>query len=168
MAPLALPDGDPTVAPPGYRRLRAERTIGVGDDVFDRARAGLLAWGAHRGAGVRVVPADVAPTVGRDVAIVTHQLGAWVLASCRVIDVVDEHDRWGFTYATLPGHPVSGWESFTVTRSQDGVTFAVDAVSRPAELLVRLGGPIPPYLQRRTAVQYLDAIEAWGQGTTTS
>ncbi|UDY35269.1 DUF1990 domain-containing protein [Dermatobacter hominis] len=162
VAPSAPPsDHRRGAVPAGFRRLRAERTIGVGDATFERARAGLRAWAAHRGAGVEVVPADVEPAVGCDVAIVTRQAGGWVLASCRVVDVVDRPDRWGFTYATLPGHPVSGWESFTVASSEDGVRFEVDAVSRPADLLLRLGGPVPAYLQRRMAVRYLDALEAW-------
>jgi uncharacterized protein (UPF0548 family) len=159
--PTTAPPEEPAAVPSGFHRLRADRTIGGGDDVFRRARAGLQAWAAHRGAGVEVVPADVAPAAGLDVAVVTRRLGLWALAACRVVDVVDEADRWGFTYATLPGHPVDGYESFVVTLDDDGVRFRIDAVSRPADLLMRLGGPVPSFLQRRMAIGYLDALEAW-------
>ncbi len=162
--PTTLPPAGSGPVPEGYHRLRAERTIGVGDDAFGRAREGLQAWAAHRGAGVEVFPADVAPAVGLDVAILTRQAGAWVLAACRVVRVVDDEERWGFTYATLPGHPEDGYESFTVARGEDGVTFRVEAVSRPGALLVRLGGPVPSYLQRRMTVRYIDALEAYVDG----
>jgi uncharacterized protein (UPF0548 family) len=71
----------------------------------------------------------------------------WIEVVCRVVDVVDEPDRFGFAYGTLPVHPDQGEESFTVALLPDGgVVFeiircdeplpgcdesAVDADSRP-------------------------------------
>jgi uncharacterized protein (UPF0548 family) len=55
-----------------------------------------------------------------------------VRAPCRVIYVVDELDRKGFAYGTLPGHPESGEEAFLVDRTDDGsVWLTIRAFSRP-------------------------------------
>lgn len=66
-------------------------------------------------------------------------LGVGVLSlrePVRVIAVVDEPDRRGFSYGTLPGHPLSGEESFVVERRGDGsVWLTIRSVSRPASPL---------------------------------
>ncbi len=55
---------------------------------------------------------------------------------CRVVDVVDQPDRCGFVYGTLPNHPEQGEESFIASRSANGVlTFEIVAVSRPRQIL---------------------------------
>jgi len=52
----------------------------------------------------------------------------------RVISVIDEPDRRGFSYGTLPGHPLCGEEQFTVERRPDGgVWFTVRSFARPGE-----------------------------------
>lgn len=54
-------------------------------------------------------------------------------APCRVIYVIDEPDRKGFAYGTLPGHPESGEEAFVVSQTDDGsVWLTIRAFSRPA------------------------------------
>ena len=54
-------------------------------------------------------------------------------APCRVIYVIDEPDRKGFAYGTLPGHPEDGEESFIVDRTSDGsVWLTIRSFSRPS------------------------------------
>ncbi len=54
-------------------------------------------------------------------------------APCRVIYVIDEPDRKGFAYGTLPGHPESGEEAFIVDRTEDGsVWLTIRSFSRPS------------------------------------
>jgi uncharacterized protein (UPF0548 family) len=83
----------------------------------------------------------------------------------RVVYVVDEPDRRGAAFGTLPGHPLAGEELFVVERrDDDSVWFTVRILSRPAggfwsavwpllrivqAVLVRrylheLTGPLPP------------------------
>ena len=51
----------------------------------------------------------------------------------RVLSVVDEPTRRGFSYGTLPGHPLSGEESFIVEQFGDGsVWLTIRSISRPA------------------------------------
>ncbi|MET0304134.1 MAG: DUF1990 domain-containing protein [Microbacteriaceae bacterium] len=51
----------------------------------------------------------------------------------RVVYVVDEPNRKGFAYGTLPGHAERGEEAFVVDRTDDGsVWLTIRAFSRPA------------------------------------
>ena len=157
---------DPTCAPstsppPGFRSERFSRHIGAGDTDFERARDGLQQWRAHRWAGVDVFPPNAQVTVGETVAIITRQLGLWVLAACRVSSVIDEADSFGFTYSTLPDHPECGYESFIVHRTSDRVRFEIEAVSKPGVLLVQLARPVTEQLQKRATNRYLDALTRW-------
>lgn len=80
---------------------------------------------------------------------------------CRVVYVVDEPDRKGFAYGTLPGHPVSGEEAFVLERGHDGrITFTVSAFSRPATMFAKLGGPVGRTIQHMMTERYLRALDA--------
>jgi uncharacterized protein (UPF0548 family) len=51
----------------------------------------------------------------------------------RVVYVIDEPDRKGFAYGTLPGHPERGEESFVVERRADeSVWLVIRSFSRPS------------------------------------
>lgn len=157
-APTALPAPEP---PSGYRHDIFKRTVGSGRMDFDRARRGLERWAAHRGSGVEIFPSDAPLAAGTTVAILTRQLGLWVLAACRVESVIDEPTRFGFVYATLPDHPEQGYESFIVNEVDGEIIFEIDAVSRPGIPIVRLGAPVTQLLQRRASDAYLAALNSW-------
>jgi uncharacterized protein (UPF0548 family) len=79
-----------------------------------------------------------------------------VRAPCRIVEVIDEPARRGFVYCTLPGHPESGQESFIIERRDDGTTwFTIEAFSRPATRLARLGGPVTHRIQLALTNRYL-------------
>lgn len=158
VAPTCEPSPDP---PAGFHHDRTTRVVGHGPAQFDRARCGIQQWAAHRGAGVEVFPSDAPVASGSVVGLVTRQVGLWLLFSCRVDSVIDEADRFGFVYATLPGHPECGYESFVVALIGDDVVFEIDAVSRPGIALVRVAAPITRVIQRRATEAYLDALATW-------
>jgi uncharacterized protein (UPF0548 family) len=108
-----------------------------------------------------VFPRTAKVIEGETVAILSRQLRIWVLAACRVVDVVDESSTFGFTYATLPDHPECGYESFTVSIEAGRVRFDIDAVSKPGIPLVRVLGPIGSRLQERVSYAYLEALAGW-------
>lgn len=157
-APTALPAPGP---PPGFRHDTFKRTVGSGPGDFERARLGLKQWVAHRGSGVEVFPPDAGLAPGSTVAIVTRQLGLWVLAACRVQTVIDEATRFGFVYATMPDHPEQGYESFVVSNVDGRISFQIDAVSRPGIPIVRLAAPVTRLVQRRACDAYLTALHTW-------
>ncbi len=85
---------------------------------------------------------------------------ACVSIPCRVVAVVDEARRRGFSYGTLPGHPESGEEQFVLEQRDDGrIDFTITAFSRPATLLARLAGPAGRAGQRLMTQRYLDALD---------
>ena len=86
----------------------------------------------------------------------------WAVAPCRIVYVVDEADRFGFAYGTLPGHPEQGEEAFIVESRADGdVRFSVTAFSRPAGTVAKLGAPITRMIQRRVTAGYLNALREY-------
>jgi len=132
----------------------------TGTDVFARGAAALDAWAVHRGAGLSV-RADGALEVGTHVAMAAPLPVGFVEATCRVVERVDEPDRYGFAYGTLPLHPERGEESFVVQRDAGGgVRFTVVAVSRPVHPLARLAPPVAHALQRAAVGRYLEAMRA--------
>src|SRR5437762_1077374 len=81
-------------------------------DSFERGVAAIRDWEVHRGSGLSVL-ADGALAAGTNVAMVAPLPFGYVDVSCRVVEVVDEEDRFGFAYGTLSVHPERGEESFT-------------------------------------------------------
>lgn len=144
-------------APPGYRSETYERVVGRGDAAFPRACAALRDWRPQRAAGMSVW-ADSDIVVGTTVALAAPLPVGFALAACRVVAVVEEEDRWGFAYGTLPVHPESGEELFLVERRGDDVVFRIAVFSRPHDLTARIAAPVARLLQARTTERYLAAM----------
>jgi uncharacterized protein (UPF0548 family) len=82
-----------------------------------------------------------------------------IAAPCRITRVIDEGDRYGFVYATLPGHPERGEESFIVSMAEEGtVRFHIAAISAPADWLTRAAGPLGRAVQSVTTSAYLRSM----------
>lgn len=80
-------------------------------------------------------------------------------APCRVIYTITEPQRSGFAYGTLPGHPESGEEAFSISQRDDGlVVFTITAFSRPATTAARAAGPVGHLIQRHYTAAYLRAL----------
>ena len=64
---------------------------------------------------------------------------------------MNQIDRFGFAYGTLPGHIESGRELFLVewNRADDSVWYSIDVFSRPAFWLIWLGYPYARWQQAR-------------------
>ncbi|MER5179946.1 DUF1990 domain-containing protein [Streptomyces sp. NPDC002896] len=134
--------------PNGFHPLRVRTRVGEGVGVFRTAARAVLSWQMHRAVGVSI---DAAAEAARPGVDVTVGLGR-IKAPCRVVWTVEEDDRAGFAYGTLPGHPECGEESFVVERTDDGtVWLTVTVFSRPAKRWVRAGGPLIRVLQRAYA-----------------
>ncbi len=143
-------------APPaGFTLERYDTAVGRGRQDFVRACEGLRTWATHRTLGVRVHPTSTPVRLG-GVYVVTlgTPVGA-IAAPCRVTRVTDEPAHWGFSYRTLPGHPEVGEEAFDVRlASSDQVRLGIVAVSRHADGVMRLAGPIARLVQRRVTTGY--------------
>jgi uncharacterized protein (UPF0548 family) len=63
---------------------------------------------------------------------------------------MDEVDRFGFAYGTLPGHVECGEEIFMVERTGDGtVRYVIQAFSKPRFWMARLAYPVARAHQRK-------------------
>ena len=156
--PLTYSEQGATAAemPAGYRQVRAEKRIGTGRARFAQAGEAVMRYGMLRGAGLRV---DATAEVAQTGADVLGRLGPFI-APCRVVYVIDEPDRRGFAYGSLPGHAVRGEEMFAVRfdPADEGVYAQVAAFSRPATWWSRLGSPVLAAVQRIVTARYLNAV----------
>src|ERR1039457_635580 len=147
------------VLPPGYHHQRRTAAIGSGPDAFAGAASALLSWQVHLRAGLRVCASSARAEPG---AVLILGLGAGPLritAPCRVVYAVDEPDRRGFGYGTLPGHPECGEEAFIIERhADDTVSFTITAFSRPASRLAKAAGPAGRAIQRQITTRYLRGL----------
>jgi uncharacterized protein (UPF0548 family) len=155
---LTYPEVGATAGPPpkGYRHLHASAVIGHGRARFEDASVDVMRWGMLRGAGLHVDATTEVAAVGSEVIVGLGPLRA----PCRVVYVVDEPNRRGFAYGTLPGHAESGEELFAVRYDPDGdaVHAEVSAFSRHATWWSRLAGPITSLAQRVISRRYLRAL----------
>ncbi|MGC5361643.1 DUF1990 family protein [Streptomyces sp. DT24] len=144
-------DGAP---PPGFRVLRVRTSLGVG--TYDRAAEALFGWQMHRTTPLLSVSGNVeeaSPGIR-----VLLRMGPF-RAPCQVVWTVNERNRTGFAYGTLPGHPECGEEAFILQRSpDDSVDFTVYAVSRPSAWYLRAAGPCGHWAQRAVARRYGRAL----------
>lgn len=141
-----------------FKAFAFDEIVGHGEADFAAAKTVLKAWQMHRGAGVRVEP--VALAVGNDVVLWTRVLGLSLVFACRITEVFDDETTFGFTYATLPGHPEQGVESFRVELDDQDVRLHITGESRPALLLNKLSGPVGPIMQKRFIRKYAASVRA--------
>jgi uncharacterized protein (UPF0548 family) len=112
------------------------------EPVLAAGRAAIQDWAAHRAARVHLEPPRPALREGTVLAVTAGPPVGAVVALCRIVRVVDEPDRFGFAYGTLPLHPEVGEECFLVTREPDGVWVRVRSASKPVALPARLAPPL--------------------------
>lgn len=145
-------------APAGFDDMQRS-TLLVRRD-FDAAANDLFSWRVHDRAGLLVCASDIPLEVGT-VTLMRWGVGPLsVKIPCRVVNVIDEARRKGFSYGTLPGHPETGEEQFLLEQHDDGrIAFTITAYSRPASPLARLGGPVTRAAQRYMTQQYLTALD---------
>jgi uncharacterized protein (UPF0548 family) len=136
--------------PAGYNHLRERTRLGT----VSLAAAGeaILGWRMHRATGTRITASAPRAATGVDVTVGLGVGPMRINGPCRVVWTVEDGDRVGFGYGTLPGHPERGEESFVAERAADGeVWFTVTAFSRPALWYTRAGGPAVVLVQRAYA-----------------
>jgi uncharacterized protein (UPF0548 family) len=140
---------------------RHEFTLGSGRARFERASAALLCWRHFEIPWLRLHGASpVRP--GQVVATVTSVAGLWFVNPCRVVyaHTAPDRDSVAFAYGTLRGHAERGEERFRVSfnPASDEVRYEIDAFSRPARLLAKIGYPVARRLQRRFALSSAEAL----------
>ncbi|WP_307852866.1 DUF1990 domain-containing protein [Kitasatospora sp. RG8] len=147
--------------PAGYAQLRRRIHLGHGRAVLERAGRYVLGWGCQLGTGFAVHPYAPAEEGATVLLRLSPPRLRWprVVIPCRVVWTVDEPDRIGFAYGTLPGHPECGEEAFLVSMDAAGeVWFEVTAFARLAAWYARLGRPVAVLCQYLAIEGYLAAV----------
>ena len=137
------------VLPSGYHHLHRCTVVGSGHRVFAATADALAGWQAHSRAGLSVSASSATAEPGSVLILSLGVAAIRLRAPCRIACVIDEPDRRGFAYGTLPGHPEHGEEAFIISRQRDtAVTFTITAFSRPASPLALAAGPLGRAVQR--------------------
>lgn len=147
--------------PPGYLHVTRHARLGSGAALFRRAADALARWQPERGAGLLVRSDAERAGLGVEFAagVGAGPLRLWV--PCRIVWIVDEPDRYGFGFGTLPGHVERGEESFLLSIDAAGdVWFDIRAFSRPAKWWVKLGAPMARLVQAKVTDRYVAAMRA--------
>jgi uncharacterized protein (UPF0548 family) len=148
----------------GYTVDHNRVRLGEGRETFDRAVAALYEWKMFDLGWARVVPEGAPVEVGTTVAVLAKHYGFHSLNPCRISYTIEQDEgdlvRRGFAYGTLPDHGEKGEERFTVEwrREDDSVYYDLYALSRPNQLLAKLGYPLARHLQHRFARDSLQAM----------
>jgi uncharacterized protein (UPF0548 family) len=146
--------------PNGYNIDRHASVIGHGEADFESARQAIRDWKPFDLPWITTFP-QAAPAQGTMIAVVAQLFGLWWTNVSRVIYTVDESDRFGFAYGTLPHHAESGEELFLVERSlkTDEIHYHITAFSRPRHPLARLGYPFSRGAQKRFGRGSIEAMK---------
>ena len=139
-----------TVAPVGFRRDHNRFLLGRGEQAYQQAITALRNWEQFN-VGWGYAHATTTPiAVGSTVAVVFRALGVWCANTARIVYVIEEHNRFGFAYGTLPEHVESGEERFVIEQLDDGsVYYDLSAFSRVRHPLAKLGYPYVRHLQQQ-------------------
>ena len=136
--------------PAGYDADRTRVKLGTGTEVFDAACDAIRNWRQFPAGWTRVDPPDATIAVGTVIATVARVYGIVTVNACRIVNLIDEPNRFGFAYGTLPGHVEQGEERFLVERTHEGdVYYEILAYSRPRHWLARMSYPLARLAQAR-------------------
>jgi uncharacterized protein (UPF0548 family) len=150
--------------PTGYGHVHRAVTVGAGQAAFEQAVDGLFGWEMHRGVRLAVTRSGAKAAPGGVVVLQSGWGPLRLMIPCRVVYTVNEADRRGFAYGTLPGHrnrarkPSS---SRRRTRARSTSTSAHSA--RPASLLAPGGGPLTRIIQEYASDRYVKAMQRISQ-----
>lgn len=134
--------------PAGYHHVNHSVALAADQFAFDRATDALMTWAMHKRAGLTLAASAERAEAGVTTVMTFGSRLVGLLIPCRVVWTVNEPDRRGFAYGTLPGHPESGEEAFIIERASGGeVTLSIRAFSKPGHTVVRAGSAISRLVQ---------------------
>lgn len=143
----------------GFRFAKHSTFLGRGDEIFDAAVQALRSWDVHRRAGLEVHSDSAFVRPGSTVILVARLPILLITMACRVVEKVEEEDRWGFVYGTLPLHVERGEQSFIVRKNSQGdVEFEISSLSRLGHPLALLAAPIARTLQDKAHRKYIESM----------
>jgi uncharacterized protein (UPF0548 family) len=145
--------------PAGYLHGEWTEVVGSGREVFERVAAAILDWVPQRSVGLRVRATGSPGEVGTVVVLTAGLPRLGYDIPCRVVWASTTGDERGYAYGTLPGHPESGEERFTVRLTGTGdVVVAIRVFSRLATPAARAVPPVSRFVQGLATRRYLSSL----------
>jgi uncharacterized protein (UPF0548 family) len=150
---LSLEDGLEPGKLGSFSHDRSESLLGHGEAVFEAAKRAFIEWQMFDLGWVRIVNVSAPIVCGQIVAVEVHTLGLWTVNLSQIMETVDSETQFGFLYSTTTQHAEQGEETFILRfdPATGGVTYALEAASRPRHLLAKLGYPVTRSFQHRFA-----------------
>lgn len=141
-----------------FRAWEARFRIGPSATHWLPAREALLSWEVKTRSGFAVTPQQTVRQGARP--IITIGVGSLrIHEPVEVRAVLHDPDRLGFSYATLPGHPVRGEEAFILERVGTDVYLIIRSLTAPSDVFGwRLAFPLLLVAQRVTRWRYARAL----------
>lgn len=137
-------------APPNFDVDKNLFLLGDGSEAWEAAKLAIRQWVMFPAPWTQIAPEYAPIQTNQTIAMLARVMGMWWINSCRIVYLIDESNRFGFAYGTLPGHAERGEELFLVERDETGkVYYRLEAFSRPRHLLARLTYPLPRVFQRK-------------------
>jgi uncharacterized protein (UPF0548 family) len=122
-------------APQGFNVDRSQIQLGSGEVALERAKAAIRDWKMFAMPWIQLCWPAAPIEMGSTVGVLVSHIGFWSLNAARIVYIIDEKQRYGFAYGTLPGHAEIGEERFSVELRQDEtVWYEIYAFSRPRGL----------------------------------
>ena len=148
---LTLADGPPRVLPRGFVHDLSRTEIGRGWRIFVAAREALQRWEQFDLGWVRIANPIPKIILGELVAVEAYTAYLWSININRIVETVDSPTSFGFIYATTSLHVEEGQERFVVEfdTESESVLYRIEAVSRPRNILARVGYPFSRAMQHR-------------------
>jgi uncharacterized protein (UPF0548 family) len=146
-------------APHGFKLDTQHVQIGCGRGDFERGKSAVRRWEMFNMPWIRLHWPSAPIEPGATVGVLARAARLWSLNAARIVYVVDEPERFGFAYGTLPGHVECGEELFLVELSESGsVDYRITAFSRPNHFAAKLAYPWVRHLQKRFARGSVEAM----------
>jgi uncharacterized protein (UPF0548 family) len=147
--------------PVGYNIDHNRVVLGRGTETFRRAMTAIDEWRMFDMPWIELVPARPEAKEGETVAVVVKHFGFYSVNISRVVYRIEDEDRYGFAYGTLPCHSERGEERFMVEHDQttDEVWYDVYAFSKPHALAAQIGYALSRRLQKRFAKESMEAMQ---------
>lgn len=139
-----------SISPENYVCDHNRIEIGNGRDQFESFKPLIQNWTMFPD-WIDVYP-PTAIEKGACVAVVTKAFSLWWTNVCKIVDTIDEPNRFGFAYGTLPQHVEKGEERFLLELDSDGrVNYDLLAFSRPNFWATKIGYPLARRMQKKFA-----------------
>jgi uncharacterized protein (UPF0548 family) len=151
--------------PAGYLPGEFTEVVGIGRETFERVAAAIFDWVPQRSVGLRVRATGSPREVGTVVVLTAGLPRLGYDIPCRVVWASATGDERGYAYGTLPGHPESGEECFTVRLTDVGdVVVGIRVFSRLATPAARAVPPVARFVQGLATRRYLSSLRRVARG----